>query len=445
VAGDNERLDRERAAEDQAKALRSGGNSYGFPALAETFGDAYARKIADWLGYIERNEQCDRPDAPHAAPARPVAIEIIDPSTLQGRPVPPREWHVADLIPHKTVTLKSGDGGVGKSLLAMQLCVSTALDKPWIGRDVARGRAMYLSAEDDMDEVHRRLFDICAGEGVRLADLGRLRIAPLAGLDAVLAAPQGKTNVIAATPLWKALEARCEEFLPRLLVLDTSADLFAGEENNRAQVRQFIGMLRGLAIRLDIAIVLLSHPSVAGMSSGSGTSGSTAWNNSVRSRLFFRREVSSDGIEADPNLRKLETMKANYSTTGAEITVRWEAGRFVPDRSATPNGLEQATAGMRADRVFMDLLRAYVNEGRYVSAQPGSTYAPIVFSRDARSSAFGKPALTAAMNRLLGSQAIRMEKFGPPSRQINKLVIADDPGAEKAEYLHAKDDSCSSA
>jgi hypothetical protein len=167
VAGDNERQDRERAAEDQAKAFRNGGNSYGYPALAETFGDAYARKIADWLGYNERNEQGDCSDAPHAETSQPVAIEIIDPSTLEGRPVPPREWHVADLIPHKTVTLKSGDGGVGKSLLAMQLCVSTALNKPWIGREVAPGRGVYLSAEDDMDEVHRRLSDICAGEGAR--------------------------------------------------------------------------------------------------------------------------------------------------------------------------------------------------------------------------------------------------------------------------------------
>jgi hypothetical protein len=76
-----------------------------------------------------------------------------------------------------------------------------------------------------------------------------------------------------------------------------------GNENDRAQARQFIGMLRGLAIRHECAVLLLSHPSVAGIASGGGSSGSTAWNNSVRSRLYLSRVVGNDGFEANPDAR----------------------------------------------------------------------------------------------------------------------------------------------
>ena len=40
--------------------------------------------------------------------------------------MPPREWLVDALVPMKTVTLFSGDGGTGKSLLALQLAVAVA-------------------------------------------------------------------------------------------------------------------------------------------------------------------------------------------------------------------------------------------------------------------------------------------------------------------------------
>jgi hypothetical protein len=47
----------------------------------------------------------------------PLAITIA--AELAGKPVPERAWLVENWIPSRQVTLLSGDGGVGKSLLAM--------------------------------------------------------------------------------------------------------------------------------------------------------------------------------------------------------------------------------------------------------------------------------------------------------------------------------------
>ncbi|HKN31287.1 MAG TPA: hypothetical protein VJY34_26775, partial [Roseiarcus sp.] len=49
-----------------------------------------------------------------------------------------------------------------------------------------------------------------------------------------------------------AIRAEIEERRPNLLVLDTLADLFGGDEIKRPHARQFISLLRGLAIEFSL-------------------------------------------------------------------------------------------------------------------------------------------------------------------------------------------------
>ena len=152
-------------------------------------------------------------------------------------------------------------------------------------------------------------------------ELESLDILPLAGRDAVLATP--RDSILKETALFRKplLEAKLDELRPDLLILDTLADLFGGDEIKRPQARQFIGMLRGLAIKYGVTILLLSHPSLTGMTSGTGTSGSTAWSNSVRSRLYFERPKGSERDDNDDR-RILTTKKANYGRAGGEVVLR---------------------------------------------------------------------------------------------------------------------------
>lgn len=373
-------------------------------------------------GKAEPHHPQERPgyNARGNAPVQPTVerqSRFYSAADLKGKPVPPREWLVPDLVPSKTVTLFSGDGGTGKSLLALQLAVGVVAEAGWIGKPVKQGRVIFLSAEDDDDELHRRLDDILIAEGRDYDDLGDLTLRSLAGEDALLAI-EGQLSLM-QSELFKELDKRAEEEAPALIVLDTLADVYPANENDRAKVRQFVGILRGLAIRRKCAVMLLGHPSLTGLSSGSGTSGSTAWNNSVRSRLYLSR-ITDDGHEPDPDARVLTTKKANYSRVGTEINLRWQAGVFVAEEQ--PQGLDAMAIGAKAERVFLKLLDEFMAQGRYVSASPGPTYAPTQFARHPQAEGCRKNALATAMNNLLSRGEIVIAEHGRGAKARSHLA-----------------------
>lgn len=340
-------------------------------------------------------------------------------SDLDGKAVPPRQWVVRDLVPSGTVTLLGGDGGTGKSLVALQLAYAVATGRQWLGRAVARGGALFISAEDDVDELHRRIADVASHEGESLASLHGLTLRSLAGEDALLATLEGRTGALEPSALFAELDARIAADTPALVVLDTLADLFPGNENDRAQARQFIGLLRGLAIRHKCAVLLLAHPSLSGMNSGTGTSGSTGWNNSVRARLYLERVVQN-GHEPNPDARVLRTMKANHGRTGGEIGLTWCKGVFMADAPVT--GLDRVAGSAKAERVFLKLLTLHTDQGRHVNANGGITYAPNVFEKHPDSEGCNKRALRQAMEVLLGAKKISICQSGPPSRRVSHIA-----------------------
>lgn len=240
----------------------------------------------------------------------------------------------------------------------------------------------------------------------------------LAGEDALLAMDERLRLV--ETTLFAELEKQAEHDSPALIVIDTLADVYPANENDRAKVRQFIGILRGLALRQKCAVMLLGHPSLSGLSSGSGMSGSTAWNNSVRSRLYLERVKDGD-YEADPDKRQLSTKKANYGRIGEEIGLTWRSGMFLADR--VPTGVEVIAGNMKAERVFLKLLAEFTQQGRRVNPSSGANYAPKKFAEHPAAEGVTKRALKAAMESLLQQRKIRLHVDGPPSRRSSYLEL----------------------
>ncbi|MGY4502380.1 RecA-family ATPase [Bradyrhizobium sp. GM24.11] len=340
-------------------------------------------------------------------------LPVIDPRDWQDKPIPERQWFVEGWIPHRTVTNLSGAGGSGKTEIILQLIAASSLGGQWFGHDVAAGPCLYFGAEDEADELHRRLGTIVDRAGRKLSELDGVRLIPLAGSDAVLAEPDRKGN-LSATAIFRKLEAETRTLGPRLVVIDPSADVFGGDEINRAQVRKFVSMLRGLAMDFDCAVLLLSHPSVAGLASGTGTSGSTAWNNSVRSRLYLEAD------EKDPDARVLKVVKANYGRVGESIAMRWDDGVYALDSG--PDPVIEGLIGSKTDALFLDLLALFTEQGQNLGVQPGTSYAPVKMAKHTRGKGFTKDQFAKAMQRLLDAKRVAVVTEGPPSRQRSRLV-----------------------
>jgi RecA-family ATPase len=375
--------------------------------------------VAEWTP----DDSSTAKDELKPAPDEP-ALLFLNISTWHTVPVPERQWVVRNRVPLGAVTLLSGEGGVGKTILALQLAVAAALGRDWLHALPEPGPVLVVCCEDDGDELHRRLDRIVTHYGGSFEELAKdLHILSLAGQDAVLAAPNAK-GLIEPTKLFVRVSKAARDLQPRLIVIDNSADVYAGNENSRAEVRQFITLLRGMAISANAGLLLTSHPSLTGISTGTGLSGSTAWNASVRSRLYFKRAVTEKDEEPDPDLRVLEIMKANYGPVGETVAVRWKDGLFLP--VAGVGNLEKLAAERAVDHLFVELLSRFNSQGRNTSERSSANnYAPTLFAKEneAKELKMRKVEFEAAMRRLFATDKIRLEPYGGPSRGTSRLVI----------------------
>jgi RecA-family ATPase len=340
-------------------------------------------------------------------------------------PTPDQEWTVPDRIPRRECVLFSGEGGAGKSIEQLHLSAASVLGgRDWLGTVPEQGPAIFIDAEDDEKVLQRRLKAIAEHYGSSITEMSErgLHLASWRGLDATLAvaAHNGK---IEPTPLYRNLLEAAGDIKPIMIGIAASANVFAGNENDRAQVQQFVGMLTRVAMVANGSVVLISHPSLTGISSESGLSGTTQWHNAVRARFFLRSVKQENGEPLDHDLRELVFKKNNYGRVSESIVLRWTNGLFLP---ASGISFDQATKEATTQEVFLTLLKRLRAQDRYVGDKAGANYAPALFAREdeAKRAGLNSKDLERAMRQLFQRGAIKNEECGRPSRPSYRLALA---------------------
>lgn len=289
----------------------------------------------------------------------PLPLEMV--SQWDGEPEPgPRDWVVDGLIPAAKVTSLIGTGGGGKTLVALQFGMHVSMGRSIFGLAVKGGPVLGIFCEDDKAELNRRLRAACAAEEMTLADVDQFAAVSREGQESVLCSFE--RDVIRLSTFYWQLDATIAALGARLVILDTAADLFAGDFISTPQVRQFLKVaLGGYCARHGCAVLLLMHPSKAGEATGEGDGFSTAWSNSVRSRLYLSRPQATEDSPADAiaDKRVLEVKKSNYTAKGSSIPLTYDRGCFTIDADPVePTPARSKTRTTRIAMVALEIIRA---------------------------------------------------------------------------------------
>ncbi len=353
-------------------------------------------------------------------PEKVTPLKRIDTRRWHNLPVPERRWLVQDILVRGSVTLLTGDGGVGKSLLMQQLMAALALGgEHWIGVELPPDPIVSLGlfCEDDEEELWRRQANINRTYNTDMQTIsGMANLVSRVGEDNTLAY-FNRDDKPMPTALFEQIGHAIRETGAQLIVIDTAADTFGGNENYRNQVRGFINLLRRWPMAMDGGLILTAHPSNFGITTGSGLSGSTHWHNSVRARCYLTKpkdDIDEYGEQENTNERILITKKSNYGPDGNKIRLRWEHGTFAPvnrggsnmvDRIALDNEFLREVSNLMADGVRVlaaeNSPRAYLKLLRNL---------PTMKRRDAGE-------IRAAKDRLINKGRIVRVEVGPPSKR----------------------------
>jgi hypothetical protein len=321
--------------------------------------------------------------------------------------------HVVDmLIPCDEVTLLAGHGGSGKSYVALSIGVHASLGLPFGPLPTIKSNVLFFSAEDGKRVLQLRLAKICRALKIDPAQLeGKLHLLDASDIDPALhreqrAAVGKRQQIVTETILLGTLAALVKKLDAGLVVVDNASDAFDDDEIKRARVRAFVRSLRSRIARPGRAVLLLAHvnKASANQSKGAGTedySGSTAWHNSVRSRLSLTPVKGEDAL-------LIEHVKANNAAKSAPIRLEWHGGVPLVAGSYTNAGAEAGAAAIKAGEKMRDdldkgslvtLIQGFDKRGEQVttSAQGGYT----VFKLLKGESGFPKNMTSERLMRLL--------------------------------------------
>lgn len=389
----------------------------------------------DWMSeisdYDEAPEWLDQgePDVPELSPNAPEPPELhenglplptLDLAALSAIKPVAKAFMVERIAPVGEVTLFTGPGSAGKSLFSQQLATCAAAGVDCLGLKVMGGPAIYMTCEDDAEQLHWRQDAICRSLRVPMASLvDKLHLISLRGaLDNELGT-FGNDGQMKPAQAYHRLVAMIQQTGATLAILDNVAHLFTGNENDRGEVTRFVNLLNRLAGETGASIMLIGHPNKA----GDDYSGSTAWLNAVRSQATLQHDLESD-------VRTIAVGKANYAQKGDTIRFVWCEGAFVLEDALEPSQREQLVEVGKANHeneAFLRCLRARNAQGveRGVGASPGPSYAPSQFEGMAEAKGVKRQALKVAMDRLFAIGKIETRVVERPGKAMKKSIIVE--------------------
>lgn len=185
-------------------------------------------------------------------------IKLYSDTELEG--LPPPSWLVNNLIPHESFILIYGASGCGKTHCVLSLACSIATKTPWLDKHItSKGSTVYVAAEG-LRGIAKRL----------AANKQNLKIQSIPDIfftgDAIDL--NSEESVVAFIEAIKN-----HTISPSLIVFDTFARCFSGDENSAKDTSRAIHHIYKIIEAFNCTIILIHH---TGKNQFQGARGSSA-------------------------------------------------------------------------------------------------------------------------------------------------------------------------
>lgn len=307
----------------------------------------------------------------HKGPLTPL-FDIADANIdLLLRTSPPiRRWLLSGMLPLGIVGMIVAPGGTGKSQFVLQMGVTVATGIPlcdvWQGGE--RGTALLLLAEDEIDEVHRRLdriiTELSPSYPAIAVNLSKgLLIKSLTASSNLMTRARRRGDVEATDYVDRLLLTVAGIPDLRLIVIDPASRFRGGDENAADDTTRFIEQLERLRHATGATVLVCHHANKASMNPTTGTRGqaatrgSSAMTDGVRWQLNLAppAKEAKAGLDTNKQYLSAELTKSNYGPPiDAEILIRKPNGYLVGLRAGgVPVTLEDRVMQLICDEAAL--------------------------------------------------------------------------------------------
>lgn len=329
---------------------------------------------------------------------------------------PPRRWAINGWMGYGHTTLLVGAGGIGKTLIAQEIGSALCLGQTFIEEITESAKVLMWACEDDHDELWRRQLAIARYLKRGLEDFSDFVLVPRHGQDNAMCI--SKFGEMIFTPLIKTLMEQAADCKSDVVILDNVAQLYGAGENDRHAVTAFLNGLSGALP--GKAILLLAHPS---RSQGSEFSGSGAWENVARTRLYLGAKLPDEKPDPDQEInqdeRYLCRRKSNYSNKDWR-RLNYENGVLVPEAAQAGTGIIGVLREQATEKIVLEAIQKLASMG--IHANEGSRspqYLPRLIMEYKLGNGQTRPDLASAMRKLLTDGKLTK---APVGRNANRTI-----------------------